>query len=731
MVRTTTATALAVGVALAPAGAAAASPTRTTPAGTPSPSPSAAALPLAVTLLGVTPSAYDADDPARSLVTVRVGVRNTTRAALTGLRARLVVQRAALVTRQSVQGWATAPATRSLGSSTVSSARVDVGTPSGSGGELPAGATTEVVLTLPAADLPGTGGAHASAVEVLTGDGRAGLVRTFVTAAAPGTAPTRITLLLPLVAGRTGEAGEDGGVDGHLSAAEVGAQLTPDGRLTHLLAAGTDPRVSWALDPALLASVTALASPAAPATGPATPDAAAAGAPAGDQAAAAAWLAALRSGAAGRDVLPLPYADPDLASLARTPAGDELLAAADAGSADAVRSGLGDAPADVLEGVAWPADEAAGAAVVGLAARAGDRALVVDDVSTPTTDDDLTYTPTGRRDLTVGTTRLAALVADATLSDVFADVSEPAAGAALVQRFVAEAATTSLQRPNDPRSLLAVAPRSVDPDPATVQALTTALQDSGYAQLQGVEELLATPAPDVARSGPVLPPDAARGQLPVAHVDAVAGTVADVDAFGTALQGEDALLADRRRAALALLSVSWRGHAEELPGARDRVTDAVAALAAGVRIVGGSTRNLAATRSELPVTVVNELDVPVTVQVVLRARAPRVQLGTVAEQTIAAGSQLRVAVPVRALANGTVVVDATLRAPGGSQIGQTVPVTLNVRMGVEGWITGAVGGLAALLLVVGVVRAVRRPRRRMDEAEQALPVPEAPGLDPR
>jgi hypothetical protein len=312
---------------------------------------------------------------------------------------------------------------------------------------------------------------------------------------------------------------------------------------------------------------------------------------------------------------------------------------------------------------------------------------------------------------------------------VLAGVSDADGGPQLVQRFVAEAATTSLQRPSDSRSLLAVAPRSVDPDPATVTALTTALQASGFAQLQGVQELLDTPAPDVARSGPTLSADATRGQLPAAHVAAVGAAVADVDAFGSALQGDDPALADRRRAALSLLSASWRGHGAGLPAARDRLSDAIAGLAAGVRIVGGSTRNLAATRSELPVTVVNELDVPVRVQLVLRARAPRVQLSPVAAQTVAAHSQLRVAVPVRALANGSVVVDATLRSPAGSPIGATVPVTLNVRMGVEGWITGAVGGLAALLLVVGVVRAVRRPRRRMDEAEQALPVAETSGAD--
>ena len=44
----------------------------------------------------------DAADPARSLVTVRARVRNTSRETLTGLGARLVVQRSATAAREAL-----------------------------------------------------------------------------------------------------------------------------------------------------------------------------------------------------------------------------------------------------------------------------------------------------------------------------------------------------------------------------------------------------------------------------------------------------------------------------------------------------------------------------------------------------------------------------------------------------------------------------------------------------
>ncbi|WP_432572261.1 DUF6049 family protein [Kineococcus sp. SYSU DK005] len=700
-------------------------------AGTASPtaSPAAAALPLRVSVQDVTPTAYDTADPARAVVTVRARVRHGGGAALTGLRARLVAQRSTVVGRDALDRWEQASPTASLGRTTVTSEAVAV-----ADGRLAAGGDAEVLLVLDAAAL-GTGeGAHPAAVEVLDGGGaRAGLARTFLVSAPHGVRPTRLTLLLPLVAGRTADATGLAGATG--------------GRLGRVLDASADPRTAWALDPAVLA--TAPARPAgaqapgdgdggAPAAG-AAPGAEPAGQgagtgtelPAGDgdagavEAALRSWRERLGAAAEGRAVLVLPHGDPDLAALAAAPGGAGLLGAATAARADAAAA-LGGAT--VLTDVAWPAGESADQAQLALAARAGARAVVLDDRCLPT-DDELTYTPTGRADVRAdGAGTLAGLVADSSLSallqraDATADTTGGGAGAdtALVQRAVAETATTTLQRPNAPRALLLVAPRSFDPRPGAVQRLVGAVEASGWASWQPLPELLATPVPDVERTdAPVTGRDEARAALPAAHVAAVAGLRAAVEDTASALQGADPATGALQRSALMLLAASWRGHAAELPAARRRAQERVEAFAGGVRLLPGSVINLAATRSELPVTVVNELAAPVRVDLVLRPRSPRVQLAAVPRVTVPAGGQQRVAVPVRALANGSVVVEAQLRTPAGTRLGEPVGIDVNVRADLEGWLTGLVGGGAGALLVAGVVRAVKRGRRRVDEVPHA------------
>lgn len=696
-------------------------------------------LPLTVTLLEVTPTSYDAADPARSLVTVRARVRNTSRETLTGLGARLVVQRSATAAREALASWATASETRSTGRAPVSSDPADVG----ADGELAAGASAVVTLVLAASAIGTAPGAHPASVEVRDASARQGITRTFlVSAAAAGTAePTRLTMLLPLVAGRVEPSAlaEDPSGGAVPSVAEL-ADLV-DGRLGRLLAAGADPRTAWALDPALL--LTAEAARPAATTDPL--EAAATSAPETDDDSAptsaqvqtvTGWLDDLRAAAAGRTVLTLDFGDPDVASLARSGAGPRLADAARTAAAGAT-DGLG-TTADLLTDVVWPADGQADDDVLDAAAAQGATTVVLaDDSLAP--DDDLTFTPSGRADVAAGSGRLDAVVADRTLSDLLSAVTTDAedgsgsgsgggggqapASAATVQRVLAEIATVTLQRPNDPRSLLLTTPRSFDPDPGAVGALTVAVEESGWGRWQSLRDLLAVPAADAGWVGPRLSAAVSGSGLSTGHLAAVASALTSVDAFATALSTQDAAadpaVLARRRAALLLMSTSWRGHTGDLPRARRALVGSLEGLSAGIRIVAGSVRNLAATRSELPITLVNELDVPVQVDLVLTPRTPRVQLDAVPRQTIPARSQQRVAVPVRALANGSVVIDASLLTPAGTPVGQSVDVDLNVRMDVETWLTAIVGGGAGALLVAGVWRAVRRGRRRVDEVEHA------------
>ncbi|PRY11453.1 hypothetical protein CLV37_11376 [Kineococcus rhizosphaerae] len=649
----------------------------------------ATALPLGVVLLDVTPTAYAAADPARSVVTVRARVRHRGTSALTGLTARLVAQRSPTVARTALDQWARASDRASITRSSASSDDVVVG----SGGLSP-GESADVLLTLPAASLGAGVGAHLAAVEVSDDSGRVGVARTFLVSAPQGD-PTPLTLLLPLVAGRDGSPG--------------GLARAVEDRLRALVAGSADPRVAWALDPALTAAVDSL-------RGGAQTAAATAGADA-DAATLTGWVAELTAAAAGRVVLGLPFGDPDLAALERTAVGSDLLGRAVRSAGGAFDALTG---AVVRTDVAWPADEAADEDLLAFCVGGGATTVVLDDVCLPPSAD-LTFTPVGRASVDLRDTSVEALVADRTMSSVLADAADPDQVVLVRQRLIAEAATTASQRPSDPRGQLLVAPRSFAPAAEQLSALIADVESSGWASWQPLTDLLATPAPDVERSGPDVPAATARAALPTAHVVDVQEALVGVDDFATALPSGalGAGLLSQQRAALVLLGVSWRGHVAELPAARAGLARAVEALTAGVSVVTGSVRNLAAERSELPITVVNELDVPVQVDLVLRPRTARVQLDAVPRQTVAARSQSRVAVPVRALANGSVVVEAQLRTPAGSALGEPVEIRLNVRADVENWISGVVGGGAAGLLVLGLVRAFRKGRRRVDGAAHA------------
>ena len=681
--------------AAAPAQASTAKPT-TRPTG----ETTAEALPLRVVLLDVTPSAYSAADPARSTILVRARVENTGSETLSGLTARLVAQRSPTVARSALDAWARASERTSITRSSASSEDVAVGT-----GDLAADESAEVELTLPAAALGNGVGAHLAAVEVSDRSGKVGGARTFLVSAPQGVTPTPLTLLLPLVAGR------DGSASGLASAVED--------RLAPLVSASADPRVAWALDPALLAAaanVTTAGQPGASSTPQPTVD---------ESRTVSVWLADLRAAATGRVVVALPYGDPDLAALDRSEHGPDLLGrcvAAGAGAFD-------DLGAVVVPDVSWPADEAADDDLLALALGVGASTVVLDDVCLPP-DGDLTYTPAGRASVKVLDSVVEAMVADRTMSSVLADSVDADQVVLVRQRLIAEAATTTLQRPSDARGQLLVAPRSFNPVTGAIETLVADVEASGWASWQSLADLIATDPGPGSGAGPEIAKDTARAALPASHVADVESALTEVDDFSSALQTADgqpdAKLLTQQRAALLLLGASWRGHTDELPAARETLERTVAALTTGISIAGGSVRNLAAERSELPITLVNELDVPVQVDLVLTPRSPRVQLDAVPRQTVPARSQQRVGVPVRALANGSVVVEAQLRTPAGSAIGEPVAVDLNVRADVENWISGVVGGGAAALLVLGVVRAVKKGRRRVDEAAHAdvAPVPQ-------
>ncbi len=140
------------------------------------------------------------------------------------------------------------------------------------------------------------------------------------------------------------------------------------GRLGSLLAAGAGPAgtaagLTWAIDPALLASAMAMSSPyqvggTASCSGAATERA---------SASARYWLARLRTVTAGQDFFLTPYADVDVAALTHAGLSNDLTSAYAAGQRVARQARLGatQRAAGVPGQIAWPADGIADYGVLG------------------------------------------------------------------------------------------------------------------------------------------------------------------------------------------------------------------------------------------------------------------------------------------------------------------------------------------------------------------------------
>jgi hypothetical protein len=562
-----------------------------------------------------------------------------------------------------------------------------------------------------------------------------------------------------------------------LTPREVAAAVAPGSRLRHLLDAASAPGVGWAVDPALLATLRAAAgtspggtsphtsptsssatqttaSATAPATtakptapapssgerSPGTPPASSIGPltttegptptrtgtnpPSSTDDAARvqirAFLADLAAAAHGRTVIELPYGDPDVQAVAD--AGQpQLLHAADAFGAGTVAEMLG-VPA--ATDVAWPADGWADDRALGALSGDGTAVVVLDARSRPLVDP-LGYTPDGRTQLPGG---LTGWLSDPALSRVFAGARPD--DVLRRQQLLAQTAALTTERPGLARRLLVTLPRGIDPDPAGFRALLDELAKAPWIRMVAPADLRRPPeggdTSSLERRFAGLPAALRKAQLSVHDVTAAQGLRADLSALGEVLSSPSDVTGTLQGDTLRLLSARWRGHPVALAARRGVVNRHVHDLVGTLHVLP-TRANFLATNASLPFTVANGLNQDVTgLRLKVTAPNPRLQVRQELSHPIelAAGTRVRVEVPVRAIAAGRVSLTAQLITPSGRELGE--PVSVQVRTQPPGtWAIWVIGAVVALVLLVGVVRAVRRPRREVVMASGE----DASGLD--
>ena len=675
---------------------------------------------VSVTITAVTPQILRPGDD----LTVTATATNTSTQTIQQPRAAVLLSRTSLSTRYSLDAWASADPTSSAGTSLRS-----VAIP----GQLDPGASATVQITVPAASLglsaqTSQWGARGLALQVLDSWSRVGIARTFALWL-PGDQPARtsVSVLVPLTrdsadlaaeasaaiaapsqptatdTGGTGSSGDtstagstspgSGGTptDGTTATPGAAATFAPTGRLASLVALSAHrPGVSWAVDPALVD--------------------AARGAGTGGSG----WLTALDAGAAQRDVFALPYADPDLAALAH--AGETSLAQ----QADTLTSAL---PwvneTGALTGLQLAPDGTTDAATVDLAAQLGASAVVVDPSALAPTE--LTYTPSSRATVHTPSGSVAALVPDATLSDLLRAPagSSPAVAA---QRILAETAVITRERPGEERHVLATVGRDWTPVAAVAAAQLDALASAPWVVMEPLSKLISTTSPGVERASlPTRVADPSELQAP--DVATIASAQRALVTFASIVHNPAALLDGVQESVLGPLSVGWRGDTASRASAMATLLTDLRAQRTGLSIIKGSNVTLISQSSEVPISVRNTLDQDATVTLRLKPRNSCLAVPHAPTVTVPAHQTVSFRVPFDAVASCNVVVDVSLLTADGTPVADSTQFTVRVHADWENVGTAVAAGLLALGLVVGLWRTVRRGqtarRARMRENQQA------------
>jgi hypothetical protein len=120
---------------------------------------------------------------------------------------------------------------------------------------------------------------------------------------------------------------------------------------------------------------------------------------------------------------------------------------------------------------------------------------------------------------------------------------------------------------------------------------------------------------------------------------------------------------------------------------------------------------ITASNYDLPVTVINDYSVPITVELIARPTNSRIVLGSVPTISVAANSQSQVEVPLRVNASGETQIEMKLRNAKGRQVAEIeyIPLRLAVISPLTTWFTT---GMAIILLLAAVVQSMRRVKKR-------------------
>ncbi|MBV1939755.1 hypothetical protein KUF83_24775 [Streptomyces sp. BV286] len=553
-----------------------------------------------------------------------------------------------------------------------------------------------------------------------------GIERTFLPwQPEPADKKTRTTYLWPLISGShmTAETGSnEQQTPLFKDDDDLAAEISPGGRLEQLLSLGKDLDITWVVDPDLLASVDAMTrSYRVQVNGSSTTTTAGT-----HQAVAKQWLNELEKAVQGEEVVALPFADPDLASLAHngTSVTGSLSHLKDATTVagTTVKSILHVTPDTDY---AWPVNGAIDPSIVKVATSAGADTVLSRSDSLEETGA-LPYTPSAARPIGGGTT---AVVTDARLSTAFqGDMTVAGNSTLAVQRFLAQSLMLTRQAPDKQRSVV-VAPQRM---PTASQAQTmaqalTALEEGNWSQSADLSA--ATKAkPDAGAttripSASAYPSSLRRQALPQSAFEQIEGTQKKLDSFQVILSDKSRVVTPFGRAMDRAMSTSWRGRSAEAATYRNGVEQYLVGLTEGVGLIQKSDAKLSGRSATIPVTVQNNLvqDVDHLVLRLTSTQPSRLSIGDGSYQerpvAVSGGHSQSVKFTTNAHANGRAEVVAQLFTKDGQAYGPEVTFDVKVTE-ITATVMLVIAGGVLLLVLAGFRMYTQRKREAARQAAQ-------------
>jgi hypothetical protein len=460
-----------------------------------------------------------------------------------------------------------------------------------------------------------------------------------------------------------------------------------------------------------------------------------------NQAVAKQWLADLEKAVQNKELVALPFADPDLASLAHN--GKSVT-----GSLSHFKDAT-DVASSTVETIlhvkpdtdfAWPVDGAIDPSIVKVATSAGADKVIARSDSLQETGG-LSYTPTAARPIGGGTT---AVVADAGLSTAFdGDMTKAASSTLAMQEFLAQTLMINLQEPEKQRSIV-VAPQRM-PSASQAQSMAealTALQGSHWSQPADLSTAAkAKPDPNATTTVPAAsryPSSLRRAELQRSGFEQLEDTQDKLDKFDVILTDRERVVTPFGRAIDRGMSTSWRGHATQASAFRNDVESYLDGLAAQVRLIEKSETKLSGRSATIPVTVQNNLMQGVDHLVLrLTSQQPtrlKIGNGPYYERpiSVSAGHSQSVKFTTTANANGRAAVVAQLFTEDGQAYGPAVTFDVDVTE-ITPTVMLVIAGGVLLLVLAGFRMYTQRRRmaaRQAEEERQGDPQdPDASGDD--